>query len=137
MLFLAIIMMGPISGLLIGLLTPWTALKAGYLSIILEPAIPSIILGNVALIAIFSFIYQRNFSYRLHAFIAVLSGALAKYLVIHLFFYYNLKFKIPSATLLQYPQLFYALVGGFLALIMTVILKQLGVKELLNLNWNQ
>jgi len=121
-LLLAVLLLGNGPALLIGFSTPLIAFAVGIMPVVL--VVPIIMLGNALYILSFSFLYKRT-----HRFAALLVAALAKTgvmaLTIRLFAYLflpNLPPRIISA--LSLPQLYTALMGGFLALLVYRYLPQ-------------
>ncbi|AZR74191.1 hypothetical protein BBF96_12760 [Anoxybacter fermentans] len=134
MIFLAIILIGPYSAGMIGLLTPWIAFKNGTLPLPLEPAIPYIISGNLVMIGIFEYFYRKKYSYKLYNILIILLSSLAKFLVITLSVEYYLELPETVIKTIQLPQLVNTIIGGVLAIIISKILRKLGIKDLDLLN---
>lgn len=110
MLIVSTLVLGPFGAALIGTLTPVIALIRGILPPVLAPAIPFIVLGNWAIIFFFAAFRRTN------QYLAVVLGALAKYLVLAGAVTFILAVPPPVAQMLQIPQLLTALVGGIAAL---------------------
>lgn len=114
LLFLAAGFIGPLSAVLIGTMTPLLAFAFGIMP--LAPAIPVIILGNVSLGLVFGYL-QRN------PYLGVAAASFVKYGVMFLGVYYLLPFlaniNLPPKVInmLTTPQLFTALGGGALAIV--------------------
>ena len=127
LLFFAAATIGPVSAVLIGLLTPVIAFAFGIMP--LAPAIPVIMLGNAVLGLVFGFFIQKPYA-------GVALAAVAKYGVMWLGVYYLLplllKINLPPKIVatLTTPQLFTALGGGVLALIILETLHWLKNKEI-------
>lgn len=120
LLFLATGIVGPISAILIGLLTPLFAFIFGIMA--LPPLIPVIMAGNATLAIVFALLLKRPY-------LGVIIAALAKFAVMAVSVQYILPVLLKitlKATLVQaftYPQLYTALVGGAVALIILQGLK--------------
>jgi uncharacterized membrane protein len=114
LLFTASALVGPLSGVLVGLFTPLLAFSFGIMP--LAPAIPVIVLGNCFL-AIFYGLFAKK------PILAVIVAAFAKFAVMTLSVYYlfplllQITFPQQVVTMLTVPQLATALAGGALALI--------------------
>ncbi len=99
---------------LIGLCTPFIAFAMGIMP--LAPVVPVIMTGNVVLVAVFAQLIKRPV-------LGIIAAALSKYAVMTLFIIYLLpmlfKIELPGkiVTTLTTPQLFTALAGGVLALL--------------------
>lgn len=117
-LIVATLIVGPLSATLIGVLTPLVAFLLGIMPLL--PIVPFIMIGNA--IFVFSFYLVSNKRGFLFEGIGVVVAALLKtaflafsvrYLVI------NFVAKVPPklVTALSLPQLYTALIGGFLAII--------------------
>lgn len=105
------------SGVLIGAITPWIALLVGILKPALGPAVPFIMLGNAILALVFYSLKDKNF------FIAVGAASCIKFLVLYISTQFLINLNPVIASALQFPQLITALIGGFIAFIITSILK--------------
>lgn len=116
-LFISGCMMGWLSGVLIGSVTPWIALLIGILKPALAPAVPFIMLGNAVLVLVFCSLKDKNF------FVAVGVASCTKFLVLYISTRFLISLNPVIVTALQFPQLITALIGGFVALIITSILK--------------
>jgi len=123
LLFLATALVSPLSGALVGLFTPLLAFSFGIMP--LAPAVPVIMLGNCFLAIFFGLFAKKRI-------IAMIIAAVAKYGIMALSVYYlfplllNITFPDKVIAMLTTPQLFTALGGGALAL---VILKALELKK--------
>lgn len=111
MLVVSTLALGPVGAAFIGMLTPVIAFMRGILPPVLAPAIPFIVLGNWAIIFVFAAFRRSN------QYLAVILGALAKYLVLAGAVTFFLAVPPPVAQMLQLPQLLTALVGGVAALL--------------------
>ena len=123
LLFLATALVSPLSGVLVGLFTPLLAFSFGIMP--LAPAVPVIMLGNSFLAIIFGLFAKKQI-------FAMIIAAVAKYGIMALSVYYlfplllNISFPDKVIAMLTTPQLFTALVGGALAL---VLMKALELKK--------
>lgn len=121
LLFIAVATTGTISGVLVGLFTPILAFAFGIMP--LAPAVPVIIAGNIVLALVFGFI--KN------AYVGVIGAAVAKFAVMAIGVYYALPLlvnvNLPPKVIatLTTPQLFTAIGGGVIALIILKALKML------------
>jgi len=121
LLALAVIWVGTASGVIIGLLTPWAALLLGILPAPLAPAIPFIMIGN----ALYSFsigLLHRHFPTKPGQAAGVVAGSVAKFLVIAGAATYVLTLPPPITGVLLLPQLYNALIGGLLAVVISTSL---------------
>ena len=144
MLILSTIFVGPLGAIIIGCLTPWLAFLRGIMGF--APLIPYIMLANAIYVICFYLVRQaikkafgatsqEGFACSLKGFISggcgVVVGALLKFLVLSLavrFFIADVKPKIAQA--MQLPQLFTALLGGAIALIVaTALVRSNALKE--------
>ena len=114
LLFLAVALVNPISGVLIGLFTPLLAFTFGIMP--LAPAVPVIMLGNGLLAAVYGLFSRKPV-------LGVGIASLAKYMMMTVSVYYLfpglLKITFPQKVIvmLTTPQFFTALGGGVLALL--------------------
>lgn len=119
-LFVATMFISPISGVLIGIMTPWIALVVGIMK--LAPAIPVIIAGNITLVLVAGLLKIVN------RYLAFAVAPFAKYIVMTL----GVKYLIASGTNIPAPayatltatQLVTALIGAFVAIIVLETLKR-------------
>ena len=129
LLLLAVILVGPAAAVLIGCLTPLVALLVGIIPPIMLPMVPVIMLANATLVAVFSLVMQRPregflaLDLNLRSLVAMVSAALAKFLLFYLSINYILNwFKVPLplavAAVFGITQLYTALAGGLIALIL-------------------
>lgn len=118
-LYISSALVGPVGGIIIGCMTPWLAVLRGVLPPPLIVAAPFIMLGNIVLVLTFDYFRSRN------PLFGLIGAALAKFVVLIV----GAQIIIPQflqmppvvaakvAAILGLPQIFTALVGGFLALI--------------------
>jgi hypothetical protein len=121
MLLTAAVVVGPWGAAAIGLLTPVTAFFLGVLNPVLAPAIPFIMAANATLVLIF------GFGRRLNLYLALIAGAVAKYLLLSAAVLYIINLPGPVSIALRVPQLFTALGGGLVALLILEGLAAAGV----------
>lgn len=129
-LILTVILCGGFWAAGVGALTPILAYATGIIQPPMAPFIPFIMLGNIIFIAFFAIIKNyKNFG----KYLGVIFGALFKYAflsfsVTKLIHVFNLGFKPAVAKKLAQtmstPQLFTALAGGALALIIAGLLRR-------------
>ena len=138
LLFITTSMLGWIAGVLLGCLTPLTALIRGQLPSVLAPLVPFIAAANAILVLAYYFIYYKllrhtNHLYSLNIIVAFTCASVAKYLffilVVKIIFPYIVNISIPDnfAIILMTPQLLTALGGGVLFLIFLNILNRAGL----------
>jgi len=112
-LYIAAMMTGGLSGVVIGLTTPWIAYITGIMK--LAPAVPVIIAGNVTLVITYVLVSKVN------KYAALALAAVAKWLVMTAGIKYLLAqaVKLPPAvvTTLTIAQLWTALGGAVIALL--------------------
>ncbi|QSX09044.1 ECF transporter S component [Alkalibacter rhizosphaerae] len=113
-LLLAVVLVGPWGAVTVGCLTPLVAFFVGIMGLL--PVIPVIMLGNTIYALVFWLFYKRN------QFIAVIMAAAGKFLsmavgvrILAAFFVPNL--PAPVVVALSLPQLYTALIGGFIGLL--------------------
>lgn len=124
LLFMATALAGSLGGVMVGLFTPLLALAFGIMP--LAPVVPIIMLGNAALALIFGLLRKRPY-------LGIVLAAVAKYGVMTAGLYLmplivNIKLPAKIVAALSTPQLFTALGGGILALIL------LGAMQWLNIS---
>ncbi len=114
-LFIAAATLGLEGAIMIGILPSFFALLAGTLLLPLAPLIPFIILSNAVLIITFVYLKKANYWLKMIAaasfkfiFLSVISLAVIKLL-------FSGKIALAAATMLSWPQLLTALIGGILA----------------------
>lgn len=117
-LILAALMIGPTSGLIIGTLTPIIAFAVGIIG--LAPLIPIIIIGNI--LFVLAFFYINNSKMKYSIWIALIISALVKFGFLALSVRMILPLFIPKApapiiAAFTLPQLYTAIIGGILAIV--------------------
>ena len=113
-LIIAACTLGARDGMLVGLIPSAISLAAGLLPAALAPMIPFIIIGNTILVLMVSFLNKRNY------WAGMVSGALLKFgflfgtsfIVIGLL---NTKVAGVAASMMGWPQLITAVIGGVIA----------------------
>lgn len=121
LLLLAAGLAGPLGGVLVGVCTPLIAFLFGIMPF--PPAVPVIMAGNSVLAIVFGWLIKRPVW-------GVVAAAFAKYGIMSIMVFYLLpalfQINIPSkvAASLTTPQLFTALGGGLLAVIILKAVKQ-------------
>ena len=114
-LLIATVLIGPIEAVLLGLIPSTVALSAGLLPLPLAPMVPFIMLGNAILIAVFHYLYQKNF------FVALGISAFLKFAFLHQTVVWLMsrmldgKIVAKLAVMMSWPQFFTAVIGGVIA----------------------
>lgn len=120
-LFVASLYVGPLSGALVGIVTPWVALLTGIMK--LAPAIPVIMAGNVTLALVAGYLGKFN------RYLAMAAASLLKFGVMTLGVKYLVSTgtKIPAAAYssLTITQLFTALGGAVVAALVLAALSKM------------
>ncbi|MZP30453.1 ECF transporter S component [Heliobacterium undosum] len=98
------------SGVLLGALTPVLAFLGGFMPLVF--VVPVIAAGNILFCVTFAWLHKRN------GMAAVAAGATLKFLLLALSVNYLIQVPPPVAKALSLPQLFTALAGGALALLL-------------------
>lgn len=113
-LLLSVVLVGPWGAVIVGCMTPIIAFLLGIMPLL--PVIPVIMLGNCAYVLVFNAAGQKN------RIIGVAAAALMKFLLLAggvrflvMFFLPNL--PAPVVVALSLPQLYTALIGGALAMV--------------------
>jgi len=117
MLFLSSAIVGIIGGVLIGALTPWIAFLNGILPPVLAPAIPFIMLGNAVLVIFFGTLRKINI------YLATVTAAVVKFLVLTTAVRFLINVPPKVSVMLQLPQLYTAITGGIIALLILKLLE--------------
>jgi len=123
-LFISAVFLGAEAAILIGLIPSVIALSFGLLPAVLAPMIPFIMISNALLVLVFNFLQKRNY------WIGVVLASLIKFIflfstssiVINLILKKEIAAKI--ASMLSWPQLLTALMGGVIAWLVIKILKK-------------
>lgn len=136
MLFLTTLLMGGISAAVIGMVNPWVAFYSSNVPIENSAVIPFIIMGNLALVAVFRYFDQKGFTSSFQIIIASIVSILIKYIFIAAL----LKMK-PDLSIQALNQLSYLVIAlyGFLAAIIAIgtnqILARFGIQELKDIHF--
>lgn len=127
MLLLSALFVGPIAGILVGLITPWVASLVGILGV---PAlIPFIMLSNG--IYVLGFYLGRKLLGKkvLGSAAGIAGGAAVKFLLLSLAVNFIVEVPPAAAKAMQLPQLFTAIAGGVLAVLAAKLIARSGRKE--------
>ena len=111
MLYLSALLVGSWSGIIIGICTPIIAFMRGILPAILGPMIPFIALSNGVLVLIFGFSIRKN------KILGIILASLAKYAILAIAVKFIVDVPDAIAQIMSLPQLFTALAGGAIALL--------------------
>jgi hypothetical protein len=115
MLMLAGAFVGPVSGIIIGLLTPVVAFMRGILAAPLAPMIPFIMVGNSVLVLLF-WLGRRFIKGIVGSVVGIVAGSVVKFLILSIAVNLIVSVPKPVAQAMQFPQLINALIGGAIAL---------------------
>ncbi|ACB86263.1 hypothetical protein [Natranaerobius thermophilus] len=118
MLLISTIILGYKSAMVIGALTPVIAFVRGILAPPLGPAIPFIVLGNWLYVILFNYLSKIN------NILAIAVASIAKFAALAIAVRLVIEVPPQVAQMLQFPQLITALVGGFIALILSPYLRK-------------
>ncbi|MGM0413884.1 MAG: ECF transporter S component [Bacillota bacterium] len=126
-LLIAVGLIGPLAAVIIGTFTPIIAFTRGILPPPLGPMIPAIVFGNALYAIIFFFItWSKNRTkpataktkvFSLFTILAVIAGALVKFFILAWSVNFLVQVPEPVAQMMSLPQLYTALVGGGIALL--------------------
>lgn len=125
MLFIVCVIIGRRSAILLALAPSPLALLFGVLPIVLAPMIPFIILGNIMMIYGFDYLSKKNYWF------GVGLGSLLKFVWLYLTSQLMLTYFITSsvsakiATMMSWPQLLTALLGGTIAYVFLKVIKKI------------
>jgi len=122
--FIAVIVLGAEKALFISLIPSVIALSAGLLPIIFAPMIPFIMIGNAILILTFNSLKDKNYwiGVVLSSFLKFIFIYSSSFIVINLIVKKELASNISS--MMSWPQLLTALMGGVLAYFFLKIIKK-------------
>lgn len=123
MLYVAVVFVSIWAGVAVGVVTPMVAFWRGILPPPLGPMIPFIAIGNAVLAIVFGLLERRG---RLAAIVGVVAASVVKFLVLSSAVRFVVEVKPAIAKAMQTPQLFTALVGGAIALIVSEALLRSG-----------
>lgn len=124
-LFIATFVLGLEAGILISFLPSLVSAVVGLLPLPLLPMIPYIIIGNIILVFLFWVLKSKNFL------VGVITGSFIKFLFLLLSSSYIVSFllhkslPLPIISMMAWPQLVTALIGGVAAFCLTGFLKRL------------
>ncbi len=110
-LYLAALLVGSWSGIIIGVCTPVIAFMRGILPPPLGPMIPFIALGNGVLVVVFSLLKGKN------KILGIILASLVKYAILATTVKFIVDVPDKIAQIMSLPQLFTALIGGGVALL--------------------
>jgi len=117
MLLLSGTYVGVVGGIIIGLLTPWIAFVRGILAPPLGPMIPFIMAGNAFLVIAYTISRSLLGKGYNSSGIGIVVGAIAKFLILSTAVKLIVSVPPPVAKAMQTPQLFTAILGGIIALV--------------------
>ena len=115
-LFIAVVLLGVKSAILIGLVPSLIALSTGLLSPVLAPMIPFIMTGNAVLILVFNYLRNKNY------WLAIISASFIKFLLL---FSFSREISSAIAVMMSWPQLLTALSGGLIAYLFLKAVKKI------------
>lgn len=123
-LFIAVVMLGTESAILVGLVPSLIALSTGLLPAVLAPMIPFIMVGNTILVLVFGYFRKKSY------WLGIGSASIVKFLLLFatstVVIDLLLKKEIASkvAVMMSWPQLMTALAGGVLAFIFLKVIRK-------------
>ncbi|MBU0596927.1 iron hydrogenase [Patescibacteria group bacterium] len=116
-LFIAVALLGTETAIMVGLIPSLIALSVGLLPAVLAPMVPFIMMGNALMIWSFSVLNKKNF------WAGIITASLLKFLFLWgpstIAVNLLLKKEVAStvATMMSWPQLWTAVVGGLIAFV--------------------
>ncbi|MFN2364633.1 MAG: ECF transporter S component [Halarsenatibacteraceae bacterium] len=126
-LLIAVGLIGPVAAVIIGAFTPIIAFIRGILPPPLGSMIPAIVFGNALYAIVFFFISWSSSRtkpaavkikvFSVSTILAVIAGALAKFFILAWAVNFMVQVPEPVAQMMSLPQLYTALAGGGLALL--------------------
>ncbi len=126
LLFIAVVILGVRNALLICFLPSIMSISVGIMPMVALPLVPVIILGNVLLVLLFNYFYNKNF------WLGVVSASLVKFIFIYSLATLLVSEFIPSPLLagivgqtMGYLQLVSALLGGIIAWVFLKFIKRI------------
>jgi len=122
-LYIAVLFVGTISGVVVGIFTPIIAYIRGILPPPLMPIIPFIALGNAVLCILFGMFKDKTYVG------ALISASMVKFLILFLAVKFLVDIPEAAAQMMSFPQLLTALGGGFLAFLVYRALVAAGVDD--------
>ena len=123
-LYLTALLVGSWSGIIIGICTPVIAFMRGILPPPLGPMIPFIALGNGVLVVVFSLLKGKN------KILGIITASLVKYLILFTAVSYIVDVPDKIAKVMSLPQLFTALSGGVIAILVYKALQVTGIEKI-------
>lgn len=121
-LYISALIVGWQGGVLIGILTPVIAAVRGILPPPLVPLIPFIALGNGVLVILFFWLKSKN------KILGIIIASVVKFLILVAAVNLLVQVPTPVAQMMSFPQLFTAIAGGFIALLIEKLLIRSGLK---------
>ncbi len=124
-LFTATFVLGPVAGILIALIPSLVALTSGLLPLPLAPMVPFIMVGNVLLVVAFHYLRTKYFA------INVALASVVKFLFLWQVTDQIMTHMLPDPmvknllVMMTWPQLYTALIGGFITFTLLKSLKKL------------
>lgn len=126
LLFIATILIGPYSAIIIGILPSAFALSVGLLPIVMAPMIPFIVISNAILVLIFHHFQKKNYwlgiftaSILKYIFLFIVSQSLVSLLI------RNTPAARVATIMMNWPQLITALIGGAIAYLFLRFIKKI------------
>lgn len=139
MLIITTTLVGHVSGLILGVMTPLFAVLRGELPPILAPMIPFIMISNMLLVTIYYLLKltstRKNPMRRIKVWLGLMLAAIAKFLFLTLAvkimlpYIFGHQIPAPLAFMMTIPQLLTAVAGGVIAVAIYEILFQAGITE--------
>lgn len=128
-LILSVLLVGPISGIFIGILTPVIAFMTSIIP--LAPLMPIVAVGNILLVIIF-YLFNQKTSINGNQWFGIAVSAVVKFIFLAFAVRMILPafvVKVPPAIITSFtlPQLYTALIGGAVAILIYPLLKK-GIK---------
>jgi len=122
MLLLSGTYVGGLGAVIIGMLTPFIAFVRGILAPPLAPMIPFIMLGNAILVIAYVISRSKLGKGFIGAGIGLIVGAIIKFLVLSSAVRFIVSVPPPVAQAMQVPQLYTAILGGVVAIVVEKVL---------------
>ncbi len=138
MLLLTTLILGPLSGMALGAITPVVAAFRGQLPPLLIPMVPFIIVSNALLVSIFALVAsilckqfgKENLLINPGCWIGLLAGSVVKFLWLYMSavflvpLFFGKELPEPVVVMMALPQFITALFGGILAFVIFQLLKK-------------
>lgn len=122
MLLLSNAYVGGIGAVIIGMLTPWIAFVRGILAPPLAPMIPFIMLGNAIFVIAYLISREKLGKSHISSGAGLILGAFLKFLILSSAVEFIVSVPPHVAKAMQIPQLYTAILGGIVAIIVERIL---------------